>query len=199
MTQFPEILVIRHGETEWNRLGRMQGRLDSPLTEKGRAQARGLEPLLIDAGLTQGSHKILSSPQGRSMHTAEIALAAFDLCATPDVRLAEIDVGRWSGLTKAQIADQGGTSIPNEPHHAFCARAPGGEGIEGLWQRCEALLAGLTRPAVLFTHGVTSRVLRTIAMGWGRDRLGDLPGGQGIIFRVQDGSHQTLAPGDRSA
>jgi len=194
LSQLPDILVIRHGETEWNRAGRLQGRVDSALTELGRAQAVAMGRVLADLGVTQDSHAILGSPQGRSMATAELALATLGLSVVADHRLAEVDIGTWSGLTMAEIAASGYAMLPEETYTDFCCRAPGGEGFDALWGRAGALLADLTRPTVLFTHGLTSRVVRTIALGYGPEQLEEVPGGQGVIFEISAGVHKTHAP-----
>ena len=75
----------------------------------------------------------------------------------------------------------------------FYARAPNGEGFAALWARCAALLADLDGPAILVTHGMTSRVLRTIATGGAMADLAKLPGGQGVVFRLCGGRHEALS------
>ena len=93
MSQLPDILVIRHGETEWNRERRWQGKLDSPLTEKGRAQAVAVGRKLAALGVVAGSHQVWSSPQPRAMTTAELAIGDAGLKIEPTKALREIEVG----------------------------------------------------------------------------------------------------------
>ncbi len=187
----PEIFVLRHGETEWNHAHRMQGGLDSALTAKGRAQADAMGAALAAAGVRGQSHGLLSSPQGRALHTAQIANRHLGADITPDARLSEITMGAWSGLTRDQI-DARWPGPADESFIEFYARAPGGESFESLWDRCGAVLAALARPTVIVTHGFTSRFLRTRALGMSLADLDVLPGGQGVVFHIHQGRHETL-------
>ena len=194
MFDLPEILVLRHGETEWNREGRLQGGLDSPLTPKGLAQAREMGDLLARLGVTSDSHLRLTSPQGRARTTADLAFAALGP-ATVDDDLREIDVGQWSGLLRTEILGLWPIGR-DESMLDFYGRAEGGEGLAGVWDRVGRILDRIDRPAVLVTHGITSRLLRSKALGRGLDRIEEVPGGQGVIHRIADGGHDTLAATD---
>ncbi|MFQ1700523.1 histidine phosphatase family protein [Loktanella agnita] len=181
----PELYILRHGETEWNAQNRMQGGLNSPLTETGRAQAARQAELL--SHLSLDGFAGICSPQGRAVETAGIAVARHLLMIRTDDRLREIGVGEWQGRVRSDLrvdfpADDG----PDGPV-AYYAHAPGGEGFAALEARCRDFLADLTGPAVLVTHGITSRMLRMCLLGLGHNDLGGLPGGQGIIFHLKDG------------
>lgn len=189
-----DLIVIRHGETEWNRAGRMQGALDSPLTDRGRDQAIAIGALLGELGVTRNSHVFFTSPQTRAAETARLALSPLELTATPDPLLREIEVGDWTGLTREEIEARWPSPDPEETFLNFYLRAPGGEGFGALWDRVGAFLSRIERPAILFTHGVTSRFLRTRAMGYSPERLDELPGGQGVLHRLRRGHHETLRP-----
>ena len=99
------ILLLRHGETEWNLERRYQGRFDSPLTGRGTAQALAIGRLLAMVP-EAASAPIVASPQGRARRTAEIILeqrgAAGELHL--DDRLRELSLGSWDGLTYADVA-----------------------------------------------------------------------------------------------
>ena len=71
---YPELIVIRHGQTQWNLEGRWQGHGDSPLTAKGEDQARAIGGILARAGITAESHRAYVSPSGRARATARLAL-----------------------------------------------------------------------------------------------------------------------------
>ncbi|MGR3486296.1 MAG: histidine phosphatase family protein [Paracoccaceae bacterium] len=190
-----DLLVIRHGETEWNREGRLQGALDSPLTGRGMRQADALGCLLLRLGVGPGTHAALSSPQGRAWQTALRVLGPCGLAPRPDARLREIGVGDWAGLTRGTIgARWPGADDADEID--FYGSAPGGEGFEAVAARVAPLLGALTGPTVLVTHGMTGQALRVLAMGWGLDRMWDLPKGQGVAFRIRDGRHDVLDPDD---
>ena len=193
---FPDLLILRHGETEWNRQGRWQGDLDSPLTETGVAQARAMGRLLVDMGVTPDSHDFWTSPLGRARQTAlEIgtAFSAGGPLFREDARLREISVGDWIGMTRQEILQV--SDLSEDAHFMdFYAAAPQGESFEQMSKRARGFLQTLTRPAVVVTHGITSRVLRAVVLGWDLPRLAELPGGQGVIHRVCDGRHEEWAP-----
>jgi glucosyl-3-phosphoglycerate phosphatase len=196
--RWPEIFVLRHGETEWNAEGRMQGRLDSPLTEAGRAQARRQAQLLAQAGVTLASHALWTSPQGRARVTGLIVRATLTArggTAPPmrsDPRLAEIGQGGWEGLTRAEVEARWPGSLDDADPFLVYDTAPEGEGFITLRSRVEAFLADLDRPAVLVTHGITSRFLRGVTLGMPTSALGELPGGQGVVHHIRDGVARVL-------
>jgi broad specificity phosphatase PhoE len=93
----PQLVLVRHGETEWSRSGQHTGTTDIPLTEEGERRARALRPVLAERefGL------VLSSPRQRAVRTAELAGFAGRIERTDD--LVEFDYGAYEGLTSPQI------------------------------------------------------------------------------------------------
>ncbi|MHA6261595.1 histidine phosphatase family protein [Arenibacterium sp. CAU 1754] len=179
---YPDLLILRHGETEWNLEGRLQGGLDSPLTERGREQARRQGEILVQLGVS--GRTILSSPQGRALKTAQIACAGLDIVT--DDRLREIEMGDWAGLTRHEIA----TQVPHlfeSDGLGWYDHAPNGEGLIALERRLVTFLQDLSGPAVIVTHGITSRVLRCIAQGLPVEAFDELGGGQGNIYQITNG------------
>ena len=93
------ILLARHGETDWNRLGRWQGHADQPLNETGRRQAAELAERLVGDGIIA----VYSSDLARARETADAVARRLGLDVVEDEGLREIDVGSWSGLTRAEV------------------------------------------------------------------------------------------------
>jgi len=93
------ILLARHGETDWNREGRFQGWADPPLNATGRAQAVDLAVALMAEELAG----VYSSPLRRAYETAEVVAASRGLEPVTVDALREVDVGSWSGLSRAEI------------------------------------------------------------------------------------------------
>jgi probable phosphoglycerate mutase len=96
------ILLARHGETDWNREGRFQGWADPPLNATGRAQAVDLSVALMAEELAA----VYSSPLRRAHETAEVVAASHGLEPLTVEALREVDVGSWSGLTRAEIEER---------------------------------------------------------------------------------------------
>ena len=93
------ILLARHGETEWNRVGRWQGHADPPLNDTGRRQAAQLAERLAGDGVAA----VYSSDLVRASETARVVADRLGLDVVEDPGLREIDVGSWSGLTRAEV------------------------------------------------------------------------------------------------
>ena len=160
------LYLIRHGQTEWNVAKRMQGRLDSPLTSAGRAQAAVHGRLLSEiAGLEQ----LIVSPSGRRRETACILNSHVQAPMRHDEALMERDCGEWSGLTIEEIEQHFPESWEARQEDPFDHRPPGGENHEDLVQRARPLLADLLRgdrvEVGLVTHGVMSRAIVTHLLG----------------------------------
>jgi broad specificity phosphatase PhoE len=94
-----EVLLARHGETDWNRESRFQGHADPPLNDLGRQQAAELADALANEELAA----VYSSPLRRALETAEIVAARHELRAIPLEGLREVDVGSWQGLTRDEV------------------------------------------------------------------------------------------------
>ena len=192
MPALPELLLLRHGQTEWNREGRFQGARDSRLTDLGRAQAESMGAVLRELGVRPGAHAALTSPQARAWDTARIALGPLDIEAFEDPRLVEIGMGDWTGLTRGEI-DRRWPGPPDEALFDFYGRCPGGEALSDLARRAEAVLAALERPTIIVTHGITLRVLCALALGLPAGVGGRLPTRQGAVHRIVAGRLEVLA------
>lgn len=189
---YPELYVLRHGETHWNAEKRMQGRLDSPLTKTGEAQAARQGEILQQAAPPNAP--VFSSPQGRALRTAEI-ICGPDRPVLTDARLSEIDVGRWQGQLRSSLQIKGPLQETSDGPLALYEQAEGGEGFAALRRRCTSFLDDLeevTGPVILVTHGITSRMLRLVWLGWPTQRMADLPGGQGIVHHLKAGQARVL-------
>ncbi len=146
------LLLARHGETDWNREGRWQGWADPPLNETGRAQARILSVQLAATPFDA----VYSSDLQRARETAEIVAAPHGLPVIVDRGLREIDVGSWSGLTRAEIADR----FPD-------GGRPDGETHEQLAARVRAAVTRIARAhpggrVLLVGHGGTIRSIHDV-------------------------------------
>ncbi|WP_106744497.1 histidine phosphatase family protein [Yoonia maritima] len=184
---YPELYILRHGQTEWNLEGRMQGELNSPLTTQGQAEAAHQGAILAQRDL-QG-FAFFTSPQGRAVQTAGIALGNLAETIRTDDRLREIGVGDWSGLLRDTLP------LPDtdDPYMAQYEIAPNGEGLAAVKARCCAFLQDLKGPAVLVTHGVTGRTLREIVAGADAIQGTTIHGGQGCVYHLKNGSQKLLS------
>ncbi|WP_299783510.1 histidine phosphatase family protein [uncultured Roseobacter sp.] len=189
----PPLYILRHGQTEWNAQHRIQGSLDSPLSELGRAQAAAQGRILQTRDLTD--FRALCSPQGRCFQTAAIALEGLFGRIDTDPRLTEIGVGDWEGLRRDELIIDRAIDESEESALDLYERAPGGEGFSALHDRCRSFLGDLSEPAVLVTHGITSRMLRLIVLDKDVSEIGMLPGGQGVIYYLENGQMQQLTIG----
>ncbi len=195
MTRYPELFVLRHGQTVWNAEGRHQGQRDSALTALGRTQAADQGQILARAVIDPDAVACFASPQGRAWATAEIALAAIGRAPRPDDRLKEVSFGLWEGLTHDEIDD-------NWPGHREIAdgfnwhfTSPEGERLDDLVGRAQSFLDELTGPAVIVTHGILSRVLRGLCLGLDSAGMAAIEGGQGVVYHLKDGQQVRLVSG----
>ena len=185
------IYLIRHGETEWNSVGRFQGRLDSPLTLRGVAQAEACGRRL--AQVANDANEMWASPLGRVRETVAI-LRSF--ATYPDGRwyrrLEEVSVGTWDGLTHVDIdACWPGVLDGSTPFDWFF-RSPDGENFDAAMERVSAWLAGLTGIVVAVSHGLLGRVIRGSYLGIDKDEALRLPVPQDVIWRLAEGRVETI-------
>lgn len=191
----PELYLMRHGQSEWNRLGRHQGRLDSPLSDLGRTQAAAMgQALITDLAGRGGTFAAITSPQIRAAETAQIALTPIGLTARPDPRLVEVGLGAWQGLTDTEIFARWPQSHAERAADPFGWHftAPGGESFDAICARIEGFLADLCGPAIVVAHGIALLVLRGLVLGLDRAAMAELPRGQGVVWHIEGGVHRTL-------
>ena len=194
MTCYPDLYVLRHGETEWNREGIFQGVHDSPLTTMGREQAAHQGTILARAISDWSGVNIYTSPQGRAKTTAAIALATVQRTAIVHDALREVDTGDWAGLHISDIIDDDKRMA--KPHTVGWLSAyfssPNGESYDLFKSRLLAFLASLQKPTVIVTHGMVGFVLRGLYLGLTFEQMAGQVGGQGVVFHLSDGREAVL-------
>ena len=193
------ILLVRHGETEWNRERRNQGRFDSPLTERGIAQAHAVGRL-IGMLPNAAAARIVASPLGRARRTAEIICEHLEPAPELglDDRLRELSIGSWDGLTYGEIELCSPGVFGGERRHDWCFQAPDGERYDAFAARVgEWLTEALEEPSVVaVTHGVVSRVMRGLYAGLSPARALVLAVPQDKVFRLTGGSIEEIVARD---
>jgi broad specificity phosphatase PhoE len=133
------ILLIRHGETPWNAAGRWQGHADPGLTEAGRKQAQGVAQALAGEPSRPWSG-IVASDLARARETASALASALALSIEFDPRLRELDVGSWSGLTRAEIAERDPDTLLAFERGEPTIRPGGGESRIEIRERAQAVV-----------------------------------------------------------
>ncbi|EME68776.1 fructose-2,6-bisphosphatase [Paramagnetospirillum caucaseum] len=194
----PTIILVRHGETRWNREGRVQGHGDSPLTPKGAAQARAYGQRMREILGERDQWRVVSSPLGRCAQTTGILceVAGLDFRSVIfDGRLREVHTGDWSGLPKAELAARHPGMLEGEGLDHWVFRCPGGESHGALAARLADWLAGLVpgEKLVVVSHGIAGRVLRGLYLGGDPDQAlrGDSP--QDALFLMAKGCIERIS------
>jgi probable phosphoglycerate mutase len=151
------LLVIRHGSTDWNEAGLIQGHADRPLSDAGREQMRSAR--IPD---DWRSAKCLSSPLRRAMETATL----LGLDPLPEPRLIEMAWGEWEGENLGALRTKLGGGMAENEARGLDFRPPGGESPHDVQARLGPLLAELKVRTVFVTHKGVLRALYALATGW---------------------------------
>ena len=167
------IILVRHGQTEWNRVERFRGRADVPLNEMGMAQAEAAGQRV--AGEWQPV-AVYASPLSRAVKTAEAIAVHFGLPVRPHNGLIDIEYGLWQGLTPDEVKEHWPDILAawyGAPHQAHI---PGGETLNQLRARAlscvrELAVRHMGQPLVLVGHTVVNRVILLGILGLDNDRF----------------------------
>lgn len=148
------LFALRHGETAWNREGRLQGHLNLPLNELGQAQARRLGAALAD----QAIHAVYASDLDRALSTAQAVAAAHGLPVHIDPRLRERSFGRFEGRLWAEIEAEDPEAAVRWKQRDPAFEPPGGESLNAFYARCieaasSIALAHAGQTVALVAHG----------------------------------------------
>jgi broad specificity phosphatase PhoE len=185
------IIFLRHGETDWNAEGRLQGQKDIPLNAKGRFQAgeagRALARLLGPAGLNDPALNWVSSPLSRATTTLQLARVAAGMPAEgfeTDPRLMELTFGEWEGLTWPDVQARSPQSANWRDGDKWNFQPPGGESYAMLGERLQPWLESLTGDTVVAAHGGVCRVLmaQTAGLACERAALVEIHQGRVVVF-----------------
>ncbi len=176
------LFLARHGQTEWNAQGRYQGRLDSPLTALGRAQARAAAETMRGRGVA----RLLCSPLGRARHTADVVAEAVGIPVEVDAALAEIAIGRWEGLTREEVDERfpGERARRMRDEDRVSYRYAGGESLAEIRERARSVSGRLDeRTTLIVAHAGINRVLVAVLAGL-EARLNELFQPNDVIYRI---------------
>lgn len=185
------ILLVRHGETEFNREHRVQGHRDSPLTALGLRQAEAVGELLADLIRGEESWLLAASPLGRTRDTATVIGARLGLTVMLDDRLMEMSAGEWDGRLRSDIQRDHPGAFGRTGRNALTFVPPGGESLEGVSARLGSWLEDLPpepwRRVIAVSHGISGRILRGLYAGLEHEAMVEQDVPQDAVFRLQNG------------
>ena len=201
-----QILLLRHGESEWNAAGRWQGWADIPLSATGRLQAAEAAKRLQPVGLTT----VVASDLGRTIDTASIIAGILHIGPVlHEPGLREFNVGEWSGLTRPEIEERWPGQLSRWAEGKL-HQTPGGELRQHFLERIMGAIVRLgarhrEETVLAVTHGgVIGALQRALDADGDRERIGNLMGrwvdveGEAIhlgsIVRPLDADETTLSP-----
>lgn len=190
------IYLVRHGETEFNRQGRLQGRFDSSLTPKGVAQAEVIgRHLRTLVGLPEG-WIIESSPLGRTVRTAEIIKAETGISSDviTDHRLREVSMGSWDGLCREEIEERWPGAMGPSTRLSWVDGCPDGETLQAAIERLAEWLGSLAdkRNRIVVSHGISGSLIRGIYANLPHQEMLRLPVPQDSFFELRNGGVQHI-------
>jgi broad specificity phosphatase PhoE len=170
MTRF---ILVRHGQTEWNRNERFRGRVDIPLNETGLAQAEATGRRVAEEWQPTA---IYTSPLSRSVKTAEAIARHYGLPVQVHPGLVDIDYGDWQGLSPEEARQRWPEQIETWYNQPEKAQIPGGESLEVLRKRAMQTVSELAKQhgnetVVLVGHTVINRIILLGVLGLGNEKF----------------------------
>ena len=194
------LIAVRHGETDWNAVARLQGTQDIPLNDRGRRQARAngraLAAWFDRTGTARNGFDYVASPLDRARET--MALMRSELELPPDqygidAELRELTFGRWEGMTLKQVkaADPAGHAARKADRWGFVP--PDGESYAMLADRVALWLADVDRDMVVATHGGVVRALLKLIRGDDPAEIASFPIHQDRFVVFRDGVAEWIA------
>ena len=178
------LIFIRHGETDWNAEGRLQGQHDIPINGRGRDQAasagRDARKYIAREGLT--GLRFIASPLSRTRETMEIARGAMALDPKDyalDDRLMELSFGRWEGLIWPEVQAMDPWAAKAREGDKWLFQPPGGESYAMLADRLRPWLATVDCDTLVVSHGGVARVLMAM--------IGGIPVSQAPMMDIHQG------------
>ncbi|HSI40039.1 MAG TPA: histidine phosphatase family protein [Xanthobacteraceae bacterium] len=191
------LFLVRHGETDWNLAGRLQGRHDIPLNDLGREQAAETAKVIHRLAGDPVPLGYVSSPLGRAAQTMAILRAELGLPPDGfrrDARFAEISFGRWEGCTWLDLRRRDPEAVAQRDADPWHYTPPGGESYAALTVRAVEALGELDADTVVVTHGGVVRALLHALTSMPPAVAADLPVRQGAVYLVADGRFEMATP-----
>jgi broad specificity phosphatase PhoE len=180
------LIFVRHGETDWNRQGLIQGSVETDLNENGHAQAKHVAQLLAAREDRLQGFDIIVSPQRRAMQTARHVIEALGRTAhVIDLKVRELEFGEWEGKPFWEL--KASPIYPADKEGRYFWRPNGGESYEDGVARVKTLHASLTRPTLIIAHGAVGRCLMGFAAKLTPTDIVSLPTPQGCFCDLSNG------------
>ncbi len=193
----PVLYYIRHGETDWNVEGRLQGQRDIPINASGRAQAYRCGAILRDLlARESGEPDFVASPLGRAGETMERIRGVLGLDPKDyrvDARLTEVSFGLWEGFTLAELATRFPDEAAARERDKWNFTPPQAESYATMSRRMRAWHDALTRDTVAVAHGGTLRGLIVQLGIASKEEAPFLDVKQGVVYVIRDGSMSRYA------
>lgn len=189
------LYLVRHGETEWNSAGRFQGSKDSPLTPRGRDQARSAGRTLATIISTRQPLRAYVSPLGRARETASLIAQYVALDVYIEPRIAEVSLGCWDGMSMYEIDAEFPDALTGSGPYDWYFRSPDGETLEAACSRVSEWLQEASAPAIVVTHGLTSRLIRGFYEQLSTQEMLQLPVPQTGFYQLTNGRSEYVQSG----
>jgi probable phosphoglycerate mutase len=187
----PPLILVRHGETDWNAAKRLQGQTDIPLNARGRDQAEAVGRSLSRDVPQLAEYAFVASPLVRAQETMRRMRQAMGLAPDSydlDERLKEMSFGTWEGSTLAEIRARDPATMKARDADRWTHRPPRGESYVDLTDRVRRALERRPRPLLVVAHGGVARAMLTLFGGVANDAAPGIVIRQGRALAFHDGA-----------
>ncbi len=189
MSDHPPIIFIRHGETDWNKRGLIQGSIDTDLNETGHEQARAIARALTVRKSVFSDFELVCSPQKRARQTMAhivVSLERDSHLVRIDDRVRELGFGVWEAKPFWEL--KASPVYPADPEDRYYWQPEGGESYADGVLRSSSWKQSVQKPTIVVSHGAVGRCLIGNAMGLSRSDLVEMKTPQGCWCLIEGGN-----------
>jgi broad specificity phosphatase PhoE len=189
------LFFVRHGETDWNAEGRLQGQQDIAINARGREQASDAGRRLASLDIDPAALRWVVSPLGRTRETCELARQSLALepgTYELDERIKELSFGRWEGMTWREVRKAEPAAARAREADKWAFVPPGGESYGMLAERVRSFANDVAGDLVVVSHGGVARALLWLMAGMSKGQAPSTDIWQGRVLLIERGRHSWL-------